>query len=114
MTAAQALAQIMNDDGDDVDGSDYGNESDFESKYDGESVVSSESDSYTDMQPTVAAIRQAPPPPQGQVRGRGCGRGIVRAHAMNIPPPWTLNTTGFVSRQFMPNRPTGQRISQQR
>ena len=86
MTAAQTLAQIMNNNEDNVDGSDYGNESDFESEYHGEYVVSSESDSHTDMQPTVLAIWQAPQ-----------GRGIIRVHAMNIPPPWTLNTTGFVS-----------------
>ena len=83
-----AIAQILSEE-EDIDGSDYGNESDFETEDDGES--SGNDDNICDDN----NLQQQQPVSSGSVRSSPC------AHV------WNSDTSDFVARQFSPNEPPG-------
>ena len=92
-TAHQALTQILADDSEDIDASDYGNDSDFESEVRADSchdsnISGSESDA---AKPTATQPHgDTRPSSRGQVHGRyhGTGRGAQRGRgdATNVGP----------------------------
>ena len=89
-TAHQALNQILADDSEDIDASDYGNDSDFESEIGADSCHDSDSKSESDAaKPTQPDACQSS---RGQVHGRRHGNGRVaqsergRRVATNVGP----------------------------
>ena len=92
-TAHQALTQILADDSEDIDASDYGNDSDFESEVSADSCHNSDSSSSESDAAKPAATQphgDTRTSSRGQVHGRchGTGRGAQRGRgaATNVGP----------------------------
>ena len=76
-TGHQALTQILADDSDDVDASDYGNDSYLESEISVDSCPDSDSMSESDADKSTATQPHACPSSRDQVHGRRHGTGRV-------------------------------------
>ena len=81
-SAHQALTQILADDSEDIDASDHGNNSDFESEISADSCYYSDSRSESDAAKPTAMQPHACQSSRGQVHGRRHGTGRVAKGGM--------------------------------